>query len=57
MICAGCMKKNDFLWNYAKKYTGNLEFFYSVYIYIYIIMNNFFGSDIYIYINVHITYI
>ncbi|CAD1473994.1 unnamed protein product [Heterotrigona itama] len=22
MICAGCMKKNDFLWNYAKKYTA-----------------------------------
>ncbi|XP_033354693.1 putative E3 ubiquitin-protein ligase UBR7 isoform X2 [Bombus vosnesenskii] len=22
MICAGCMKKNDFLWNYANKYTA-----------------------------------
>lgn len=22
MICAGCMRQNDFLWNYAKKYTG-----------------------------------
>lgn len=21
MICAGCMRQNDFLWNYAKKYT------------------------------------
>lgn len=27
MICAGCMKKNDFLWNYANKYTGILENF------------------------------
>lgn len=24
MICAGCMRQNDFLWNYAKKYTGTL---------------------------------